>query len=162
MRKGVPARGTIKIMLRPGTLDELRHGRISRELGYVAVTMHHYPRGLRRELMDEYLSVLAPQAELLKDFLAHKKRLGNHNAAFVACRYEERFELAPEALPQLERLAKLSADRDVFLVCQCARNERCHREMLLILARAHFHVRTEPRVFSYPLFERRLLSEGHK
>ncbi|HEY3324604.1 MAG TPA: DUF488 family protein [Planctomycetota bacterium] len=144
-------------MLKFGTLEELRNGDISRENGYVVVTMHRYPRGVRKNLMDEYQSRLAPDDQLLKDFLVEKRRLDNHNAAFAACHYEERFHLSPDALDELRRLSELSAKQDVYVICQCARNERCHRELLMILARTHFHARTQPRTFSYPKFEKRLL-----
>lgn len=144
-------------MLKKASVEDLKSGAISRDQSYIVITMCHYPRGMRKELSDEYVKALAPDAGLLKDFLAAKKKhAGNHNAAFAAVRYEQRFTLDAGALAELRRLAEISQDRDVTFVCQCAPDQRCHRELLLILARRWYGAQTELRKFSYPLFERRV------
>jgi len=143
-------------MLRKGTVAQLKSGELTREQAYLAVVMRHYPRGIAKELIDEYCSELSPPAALLKEFLATRKKLGPHNTAFQACGYERKFTLTHAAIDELRRLSELSAQRDVVLICQCALNERCHRELLLIAARRWFSARTELRAFSYPGWEARL------
>jgi uncharacterized protein YeaO (DUF488 family) len=146
-------------MLRKGTVDELKSGAISREAGHICVCMCHYPRGVAKALMDEYLKPLAPSAKLLKEFHDAREKLGNHNAAFQSIRYDEKFSLTAEAVEHLRRLSELSKEKDVFLVCQCGQDQRCHRELLLIAAKRWFGAKTELRKFSYPGFERRLGDE---
>jgi uncharacterized protein YeaO (DUF488 family) len=143
-------------MLKKASIADLKSGAITRDDSYIVITMCHYPRGIKKELADEYVKSLAPQDELLSDFIAEKKKCGNHNAAFAAVHYEQRFELSPEGIAELRRLADLSTRRDVTFVCQCAPDQRCHRELLLILARRWYGAATELRKFSYPLFERRV------
>ena len=144
-------------MLQQASVDALRHGDVSRKRGYIAVTMHHYPRGLKKDLRDEYISALAPGDTLLHDFLAHVKKLGeDHNAAFEACHYEKRFGITAEGLGHLQRLIELSTSKDVYLVCQCRDDERCHRELLLMLAREWYGAKTAPLRFDYETFARRL------
>ena len=144
-------------MLKKASVDDLKSGAITRATSYIVITMCHYPRGIRKELSDEYVKALAPDPGLLKDFQNEKKRReGSHNAAFACVHYEQRFKLEPEGIAELRRLAGLSGERDVTFVCQCAADERCHRELLLILARQWYGAKTEIRRFSYPLFERRI------
>jgi uncharacterized protein YeaO (DUF488 family) len=144
-------------MLKKGSIDDLRSGAVSRETSYVVVTMNRYPRGISKKLIDEYIHVLAPTTELLHDFHAAKKKLGgNHNAAFQTVKYEQRFTLPAEAIPHLRRLAEMSVDKDVTFVCQCSSDQRCHRELLLLVAKKWYGAKTELRKFSYPEFERRI------
>ena len=144
-------------MIRKGTVADVRSGALSRAAGHLAVVMCRYPRGLSKKLIDEYIRVLAPDAQLLDDFHAERGRLnGNHNAAFLSMNYQKRFRLSVEAVAELRRLAELARERDVYLICQCANDQRCHRELLLICARRWFGVPTEQRKFSYPEFESRV------
>src|SRR5438046_1340610 len=123
-------------MLKKGCIADLKSGALTKANGYIVVPMCHYPRGLARKSIDEYVKALAPEKKLLDDFHAERERLGgNHNAAFLSCDYQRRFTLSSEGISALERLAELSRTRDVFLVCQCALDQRCHRELLLIMAR---------------------------
>ena len=143
-------------MLKKAAVAELKSGAISRQDSYIVITMCHYPRGIAKTLCDEYIHSLAPDAALLNDFLAEKKRIGSHNAAFATVKYEQRFALTEEAIGHLRRLSALARERDVTLICQCAQDQRCHRELLLIAARRWYGVATELRRFSYPDFERRV------
>ena len=113
--------------------------------------MCFYPRGLRRELRDEYLRCLAPDPVLFKDWQRHEK-LHGHEAAFTHSHYEDRFTLSEPALAALGRLAGLSRQRDVYLVCQCAVGERCHREILLLLAKGEFGAETGEVFHAYPRY----------
>ena len=150
-------------MLRKGSIADVKQGVINRQRGHIVVAMCHYPRGMSKSLIDEYVKTLAPRPELLKDFLAAKRKLNpllskteRHNAAFIAVRYEQRFELREDGVENLRRLANFSSDQDVYLICQCDPDQRCHRELLLIAAKKWFNSKTELRFFSYPVFERRL------
>lgn len=48
-------------MLKQASVSQIRSGEITRDHGFVAITMRHYPRGLKKELRDEYLGGLAPR-----------------------------------------------------------------------------------------------------
>lgn len=143
-------------MLRKGCVKDLKSGRVSRELGYVAICMCRYPRGLAKEHIDAYIHELAPTQELLDEFHAERKRLDNHNAAFLAMNYQKKFTLTSAAVDHLRDLSERAKLGDVFVLCQCDMKERCHRELLLIAAKRWFSAPTELRSFSYPDFEARL------
>ncbi len=144
-------------MLKKGCVDDLKSGALNRANGMIVLPMCHYPRGLSKTLLDEYVKALGPNKTLLDHFHAERERLGgNHNAAFISSRYQDTFSLSAKGVAELERFAKLSADRDVYFVCQCHLDQRCHRELLLIMARRWWGAKTELRTFSYPNFERRL------
>lgn len=144
-------------MLRQTSLSDLTSGRVSRRDGFVVIAMRRAPRYVRTPLRDLYTSHLAPDAELLNDFLAARKKLkGDHNTAFNLVCYEERFELGVEAITLLRDLADRSRAQDVYLACQCSEDERCHRDLLLILARRWFRAGIAAMRFTYPIFEKRI------
>jgi uncharacterized protein YeaO (DUF488 family) len=148
-------------MLRKGTVADIFSGALTRTQGHIVVAMCLYPRGLAKVKRDEYCKALAPDRKLLDAFHAERERLhGDHNAAFLTCDYQNRFTLSAEGVAALKRLAELSASKDVYLVCQCEAGQRCHRELLLILAKRWWRAQTEIRKFSYPEFERRVGDEA--
>jgi len=150
-------------MLRQGSVADLKSGRVSRADGHIVLAMRQHPRGVSKELRDEYVKELAPAAELLKLFLAEKRRHpGDHNYAFHAVGYERRFDLAPEALEKLKFLAERGQTQDVVFVCQCGDGERCHRELLLLLAHKLYGARTETLRFEYLVFAARIRRDGLK
>lgn len=124
-------------MLKQASVQQIRSREVNRRRGYVVITMAFYPRGVRKEWRDEYL-----------DYKAAEKEHG-HEKAFAACRYEERFNLSPFALMELERLSAMSLEQDVYLVYQCKVGERCHREMLMRLARDSFGAKVDEIFNSY-------------
>lgn len=124
-------------MLRQASVGQIRRGEITRKQGYIVITMCFYPRGLRKELRDEYRGDLAPDRALFKDFKRWQKELG-HEKGFELSHYDDRFSLSASALETLSRLSRLSWERDVYLVCQCEPGERCHREILMLLAERRF------------------------
>ena len=142
-------------MLRQASAKEIRSGEVDRRDGHIAIVMCFYPRGLRRELRDEYIRRLAPDEPLFREWKAIELKAG-HDAAFRLTRYEKRFHLGPEALEDLKRLSALAKVKDVYLVCQCAIGERCHREMLLLAAKKFFRAPADKIFHAYPDFERRL------
>ncbi len=148
-------------MLKKGSVAQLRSGELTRDAGYIVLPMCRYPRGLKKILIDEYTKALAPTQELLDEFHAEREKLnGNHNAAFLSCHYQEKFKLGKKGVEALKRLSDLAIERDVYLVCQCEIDQRCHRELLLIAAKRWWSTPTELRKFSYPIFEARLADSG--
>ncbi|MEI6233613.1 MAG: DUF488 family protein [Planctomycetota bacterium] len=144
-------------MLKKGCVDDLRLGALNKSSGLIVLPMCHYPRGLSKQLLDEYIKVLGPDKALLDEFHAERERLaGNHNAAFLSMKYQSKFTLSSDGIAALERITKLSSERDVYVVCQCSMDQRCHRELLLIMAKKWWGAKTELRTFSYPGFEQRL------
>jgi len=146
-------------MLKQASVSQIRHGEVARRDGYVVITMRFYPRGLRKELRDEYIGELAPDKVLFRDFKLWQKRLG-HEAGFAKSRYDARFSLSDNALAQLQRLSEISRKRDVYLVCQCDVGERCHREILMLLAKKRFKAKIGKVYNSYR--RTRLLATGRK
>lgn len=134
-------------MLEQASVSQIRSGEVSRADGRVVIAMRFHPRGLRRELRDEYRADLAPERPLFKDFKRWQKALG-HDAAFEKADYYGRFALSESGLSALERLSREPGK--VFLVCQCAVGERCHREILLLLAGKRFGARIGRVFHDYP------------
>jgi uncharacterized protein YeaO (DUF488 family) len=118
--------------------------------------MRYYPRFLRKELRDEFICDLAPAKELLTDFNAAQKQLGDHNSSFAEVDYEQRVMFSPDALAHLERLAELSARKDVYLLCICEHGARCHREMLMLLAQKLYGCKIGEVFHKYPTFAKRI------
>ncbi|MCW8132299.1 MAG: DUF488 family protein [Planctomycetota bacterium] len=144
-------------MLHQASLADLRDGGVSRDSGHVVLTMRQHPRGVEKTLRDEYVSDLAPSAAMLKEFLALKRKLnGDHNYAFHAAGYERKFGLSEKGIAELKRLAELAKGRDVYFICQCEADQRCHRELLLLLARKWYRAETSALRFEYPIFEARI------
>lgn len=139
-------------MLKQGSVADLKSGIIPRADSHIVVTMRFYPRFLRKEMRDEFLCVLAPEKQLLSEFNAAQKKLGSHNPAFGEVDYERRFNLSPTAVGHLHRLADLSIQKDVYLLCICKLGDRCHREMLLLLANKLWKTETGEIFHDYPHF----------
>lgn len=121
-------------MLIPATLLDVVRGKLQKANGHLVVVTRYYPRFIKRVWINEYISDLAPHKELLMDFKAAEKELG-HDEAFDEIDYVNRFELSVVGMLELERLLELSNDKDVYLLCHCSLNQRCHREILIDIAR---------------------------
>ena len=65
-------------------------------------------------------------------------------------------ELSLRHLTKLKTLAERSRAEDVYLICQCGEDKRCHRELLLLLACTLYGAATAPLRFAYPVFESRM------
>jgi uncharacterized protein YeaO (DUF488 family) len=142
-------------MLKQASVQQLRSGELTREKGYIVISMCFYPRGLKKELKDEFRNDLAPTPELLKDF-KHFQALEGHEAGFEKSHYEERFQLSRRAFEYFKWLCQSSVEKDVYLVCQCELGERCHREILLLIAQKEFGTEIDKVFSSYPVFLERL------
>ena len=143
-------------MLKQASVSDLIMDRVSREKAYIVITMRRYPRFVNRLLRDEYINTMSPDPVLFQDWLSAKRACGHHNPAFPKSRFEERFRINEEGFQQLERLSRFSRDRDVYLICSCKTGERCHREMVLMLAKAFFKAKVEAPRNEYPVFSERL------
>jgi uncharacterized protein YeaO (DUF488 family) len=143
-------------MLRRASVADLKHGNVSRADGLVVVAMVHYPRFLQKELRDEYVRDLAPDPELFRQFKALDRGLGDHDAAFEQVDYEKRFWLSKDGRAQLSRLAALAKERDVILICQCQVDQRCHCDLVLLMARRLHGAKIEALPFPYDRFMTRL------
>lgn len=84
------------------------------------LVMRLWPRGIRRELVDEWNRDLAPSRELLFEL----KRDGLSWEEFV-----ERFwrEIRPEAVDAIRRRARRET---ITLLCACKDESQCHRGLL--------------------------------
>ncbi len=133
-------------MLKQASVRQIRSKEISRKDGYIAITMHFYPRGLSKDLRDSYLRSLAPDDKLFRQFKVAEKAFGHHGA-FKKVNYEKRFHLSDQALDDLRLLSTLASRKDVYLVCQCEVGEKCHREILMLIAEKLFHVKID-RIFN--------------
>jgi len=47
-------------MLKQASVSDIRKGTLTKAQGYLSICMRTYPRGLKKELTDEYRSDLAP------------------------------------------------------------------------------------------------------
>ncbi len=146
-------------MLRRMPAIDISQGRVTRTQSHIVVVMRFYPRFLPKDLRDEYIRELAPPDALFKEFKERQRKLNNHNQAFDYVHYERRFTLTPAGLKQLAKFAELARTQDVVLVCQCRDFERCHCDLLLLIARARWGAEIRGPIFSYPEFEQRL-AEG--
>lgn len=120
--------------------------------------MQFYPRFLSKELIDEYRRDLAPEKELFTEFKAKERATKDHNGAFDDVGYEKRFELTPAGHEELARLTALSRERDVFLICQCQALQKCHADLLLLIAKTLYDARIPLLRMSYPTFNDKLTS----
>lgn len=142
-------------MIHQASVDQFRNKSIPRENSLLVLAMRHYPRGLKKELSDEFRNILAPAPELFKEWKTFEKESG-HEEAFRLSHYEERFALSPIGLFLLKKYSEESAAKNIYLACQCQIGERCHREMLLLIAKNKYGATVGPIHNTYPTFEKRI------
>ena len=145
-------------MIKQATVEDIANLRVTKRHGLIVVCTRYYPRFLKRKLVDDYFGVLAPTKELLTEFKGTEEKLGDHDAAFAEVDYESKFNLSESGFAKLQDLSVISKERDVYLVCHCKLGQRCHREILLIIASQKFHASAGRIYFNYPTFEARLPS----
>ena len=146
-------------MLYQASISQIRHSELTRDKGYLVVTMRTYPRGLKKDWIDQYVSQLAPQPDLFREFKQKEKAIG-HAEAFLQSHYEERFQITPLGFAHLERLANKSKEQDVYLLCQCDVGQHCHREQLMLIAQNCFDTKVAKLFHSYSIFQSRIPSRG--
>lgn len=142
-------------LIKQGSLEQLRSGELNRTHGYIVVAMAYFPRGLQKNLMDEYRTHLSPDRVLFHEWKELEGKIG-HEEAFKQTDYEARFTLEPGAVESLRRLVDVSRKQDVYFICQCAVGQRCHREMIALYAQVKFRAEIAPLHNEYPVFKARL------
>ena len=143
-------------MLDRASIAEVKANRISKADGYLVVAMRMYPRFLAKELTDEYSRHLSPDAVLFGRYREFKKQSGQQNQAFQLAGYEQNFMLNNDGMNSLAQLTAVSRNQNVFLICQCDRQEYCHVDLMLLIAESRFQARIGKLPFDYPEFRRRL------
>jgi hypothetical protein len=101
---------------------------------------------------------MSPEPKLHEDWLTAKRKYDDHNGAFARSRYEKRFSISEKGLELLKRFVEMSKTKDVYFICSCRVGQRCHREMVLLMAKKWFKAKTDPVTNKYPEFEKRLSS----
>ena len=84
----------------------------------------YWPRGVPKNAVDEYTTRVAPSRELLRQF----KHEGLTWKEYVP-RYRDEMR-QPQAVTDIERLAKLAESGTITLMCTCEDERRCHRSLL--------------------------------
>lgn len=143
-------------MIRQATVEDISNRGINKLHGHIVVVTRYYPRFLKKNLMHEYRSELAPTKELLKEFKLAEKECGDHDEGFIKVDYENKFELDESGLYSLKELSDLSAVKNVYLVCHCKNGQYCHRELLLLMAEELFGAKISKVSFPYTNFRKRL------
>ena len=140
-------------MLKQASVEQVRNLQLPRENSHIVIAMCYYPRGIKKELSDEFRSELAPDRTLFTEWKEVEKAHG-HDQAFITTRYEERFTLSPTGLYHLKKYSE--SPLDTYLVCQCKTGERCHREMLLLTGKLKYQAPIDKVFNSYPTYEKRI------
>lgn len=140
-------------MLLRASISEIKSGRIKKQDGHLVVTMRMYPRFLSKLLIDEYQKNLSPQKELFENYREYKKKIGDQSKAFELAQYQTRFVLTSEGLLALQNLVEISKNKNVYMICQCEKNERCHVDLMLLIAQNKFAAKIEKLHFEYSVFK---------
>lgn len=147
-------------MIKQATVEDISKSRITKLHGHVVVVTRYYPRFLKRPRIHEYVPLLAPLKELLHEFKDAEEKLDDHDRAFEEVDYESKFALSPEGLAELSRLATISHDRDVYLVCHCKVGQTCHRELLMVMAEMLYGAKVARVFHPYEKFRKRFQGSG--
>lgn len=139
-------------MLRRASVSEIKSGNISKKDGLLIVTMRMYPRFLSKALVDDYKPLLSPQKDLFERYREFKKRIKDQNEAFELAQYQSEFALSREGLKDLQSLAEASKNQDVYMICQCAKDERCHVDLMLLIAQKKWGAEIGDLPYTYSRF----------
>ena len=90
--------------------------------GHRLLVMRMWPRGIRKEAVDEWEKELGPSRPLIDEF--HKGRIDWQQ---FAARYQA--EMAEKG-DLLARVREMSQQGTVTLLCSCADENQCHRSLL--------------------------------
>jgi len=95
------------------------------EDGVRVLVTRYYPRGVKKDRFDEWLRPLSPSRELLSSYRSGKKNWGQFRESFLS-----ELKANPDAIKEIRRLAALSQDGDVTLLCYERAGLPCHRHIL--------------------------------
>jgi uncharacterized protein YeaO (DUF488 family) len=142
-------------LIKQATVEDISNSRITKRHGRIVVVTRYYPRFLKRKLVDDYEGVLAPSKALLTEFKKREDEMGDdHDGAFEDISYESKFELSESGIAKLREYAALAATQDVYFVCHCRLGQRCHRELLLLMAK-QMGAPVGRVYMEYPIFQER-------
>lgn len=147
---------TLQIMLLRASIAEIKDGRITKRDGHLVMTMRLYPRFLSKSLIDNYTPELAPAKELFERYREIKKEIGDQSEAFEQAQYQRKFALSEPGLVALKELTAISQEKAVYMICQCEKNERCHVDLMLLIAENKWGAAIGPLPFDYTEFRERL------
>ena len=145
-------------MIKQATVEDIANLRVTKRHGLIVVTTRYYPRFLKRKLVDDYEGSLAPTKVLLTEFKTEEERAGDHDQAFANVEYESKFNLSEPGFAKLSELSELARTQDVYFVCHCKLGQRCHRELLLMIASSLFSAPVGRIFLPYPVFDERITS----
>jgi hypothetical protein len=101
---------------------------------------------------------MSPEQSLHANWLSAKRKYNDHDGAFARTQYEKRFTISEKGFEYLKKFSELSKKKHVYFVCSCRIGQRCHREMVLMLAKKWFKAKTDKITHCYPEFEARVSS----
>ena len=96
----------------------------SEDDGYRVLATRYWPRGVRKDAVDEYTTKTAPSRELLREF-KHEDLTWEEYVP----RYLEEM-CAEAAISDIKRLAAMANSGRITLMCICEDDNRCHRSLL--------------------------------
>lgn len=92
--------------------------------GLRLLVTQYWPRGVARTAVDEYVRVLGPSRSLLQAFRSGEIAWREYKTRYLA-------EMRGEAQQaEIHRLAKLSREQNVTVMCVCPDESHCHRSLL--------------------------------
>lgn len=115
-------------MVRTGSVYSPAH----KEDGWRLLVTRYWPRGVRKERVDQWMRGLGPSAELIKDWKSGSIGWGEFER-----RYRAEFKDAEKKKLLGELKETVAAKGDVLLLCTCKEEEKhCHRHLLSSMLRA--------------------------
>ncbi len=111
-----------------GIADNIRLKRIydppSPDDGRRILITRYWPRGVPKSAVDEYTTKVAPSRQLLRQFKHEGLTWEEYTPRYLA-------EMTrPEAVTEIQRLAKLAESEPITLMCICEDEDHCHRSLL--------------------------------
>ncbi|OGP13540.1 MAG: hypothetical protein A2052_00980 [Deltaproteobacteria bacterium GWA2_54_12] len=99
--------------------------------GFRLLVTRYWPRGVKKERVDQWIRGLGPSTELIKDWKAGVISWGEFQK-----RYRAEFK-DPEKKKLFDELKEIAAaEENVTLLCTCKEEERrCHRHLLSAMLR---------------------------
>ncbi len=94
--------------------------------GLRVLVTRYWPRGVRKEAAQVWISELGPERELIKRWKSGAMSWVQFKAAYSL---EHKGEAKKMALAELRQAIEV-ADSDVTLLCVCADDKHCHRSIL--------------------------------
>ena len=92
--------------------------------GYRVLATRYWPRGVRKDVADEYTTKVAPSRQLLREF----KHENLSWEAYTSLYMDEM--CTEEARSEIRRLADIAKSRTITLMCVCEDENRCHRSLV--------------------------------